>query len=388
MEAARSVARTDAGEAPIERIDVFGVVVPLVGPGYANAYVTKKVQKSAVVRVVAADGSIGLGNIDPSPGYSLETVDESLGALRDRLVHVVRGRDAANPHGVVDAMDRSLPGFLDAKAAIEMACVDLTARRLGIAVHRYLGGALVDRVAFNAWIGMLPPDDAAKETRKWFEAGFRSAKIKVGSDVNVDRDRVQAVREAVGPTMKLRADANAGYQPEQAIALGRMIERFDMQLLEQPVAADDLAGMARVRGAIGIPVMADESITDHASLITVIRAGCADIVKLKVMKQGGLLKCRRMIETATAAGLKVVIGHGFGLGINTMAEIMVASTSDNVLEGLECVGPLKTSDDIVTTKLDLSSGWIPVPDGPGLGVTLDEAKIARYAYRPEETVNG
>lgn len=384
MEPGRSVVYRGAGEAPIERIDVFGVAVPLTGAGYANAYVTKTEQKSVVVRLVTDDGSVGLGNIDPSPGYSLETVDESLAALRGRLARVVSGLDAANPHRVAEAMDAALPGFLDAKAAIEMACVDLTARRLGVAVHRYLGGALVDRVSFNAWIGILPPDEAAAEARTWFDRGFRSAKIKVGNGVNVDRDRVAAVREAVGPAMRLRADANAGYDAEQAIALGRMIERFDLQLLEQPVPADDLAGMARVRKAIGIPVMADESITDHTSLIAVIRADCADVVKLKVMKQGGLLKCRRMVETATAAGLKVVIGHGFGLGINTMAEIMLAATSRGVLDGLECVGPLKTSDDIVTSKLDLGSGALAVPEGPGLGVTLDEAKIARYAYDVEE----
>jgi muconate cycloisomerase len=380
MEAGRADGRRDSGAAPIERVDVFGVAVPLVGAGYANAYVTKKVQKSVVVRVVAGDGSVGLGNIDPSPGYSLETVDQSLAALRGTLAGVVRGLDAANPHRVVEAMNGAVRGFLDAKAAIEMACVDLAARRRGIAVHRYLGGAVVDRVSFNAWIGILPPDEAAAEARKWFDRGFRSAKIKVGSDVGTDRDRVRAVREAVGPAMRLRADANAGYDAERAIALARAIERFDMQLLEQPVAADDLAGMARVRSAIGIPVMADEAITDHPSLIAAIRADCADIVKLKVMKQGGLLECRRMIETATAAGLQVVIGHGFGLGINTMAEIMVAATSRSVIEGLECVGPLKTSDDIVTSKLDLSAGSIDVPEGAGLGVDLDEGKIARYAY--------
>jgi len=386
MEAGSKSDRRDGGEAPIERVDVFGVAVPLVGAGYANAYLTKTVQKSAVVRVVAADGSVGLGNIDPSPGYSLETVDQSLAALRDRLTHVVRGVDAANPHRVVELMDGALPGFLDAKAAIEMACVDLTARRLGIAVHRYLGGALVDRVSFNAWIGILPPDDAAAEARSWFDRGFRSAKIKVGSGVSVDRDRVKAVREAVGPAMRLRVDANAGFAPGQAIELGRMLEPFDLQLFEQPVAADDLAGMAEVRNAVGIPVMADESITDHASLLAVIRNECADIVKLKVMKQGGLLRCRRMVETAAAAGLQVVIGHGFGLGINTMAEIMLATTSRSVIEGLECVGPLKTSDDIVTAKLDLSSGSLVVPGGPGLGVALDEAKIARYAYGAGEAV--
>lgn len=364
----------------IERVEIFGVAVPLVGPGFRNAYITKKAQKSAIVRLTAQDGSIGLGNIDPSPGYSVETIEESLDALKGKLAGTVRSLDAANPHRVVEAMDAAIPGFLDAKAAIEMACVDLTARRLGIPVHQYLGGALRERVRFNAWIGIVPPEEAATEARKWFDRGFRSAKVKVGGGIRADRDRLKAVREAVGPEMKLRADANAGYSVEDGIALGKLLEPFDLQLLEQPVADGDLAGMAKVRQAIAIPVMADESITDHASLIEVIRADCADIVKLKVMKQGGFLKCRRMLETATAAGLGVVIGHGFGLGVNTVAEIMLAATSRAVLDGLECVGPLKTSDDIVTEKLDLSSGEIALPCGPGLGVALDEGKLRKYRF--------
>ena len=365
---------------PIERVEIFGVAVPLIGPGFRNAYIVKKAQKSAVVRLTAVDGSIGLGNIDPSPGYSVETIEQSLVALRDRLAPAVQGADAGNPHRLLRAMDAALAGHLDAKAAIEMAAVDLLARRLGIPVHQYLGGAVVERVRFNAWIGILPPDEAATEARKWFDKGFRSAKIKVGGGIAADRDRVAAVREAVGPTMSLRADANAGYSVDDAIALGRLLEPLDLQLLEQPVADDDLAGMAKVRQAIGIPVMADESITDHASLVAVIRADCADIVKLKVMKQGGFLRCRRMLETAAAAGMKVVIGHGFGLGVNTVAEIMLAATSEHVLEGLECVGPLKTADDIVTARLDLDSGAIDLPGGPGLGVTLDDDKIARYRF--------
>jgi L-alanine-DL-glutamate epimerase-like enolase superfamily enzyme len=365
---------------PIQRVEVFGVAVPLVGPGFRNAYITKKVQKSALVRLTAADGTVGLGNIDPSPGYSVESIEQSLVALRGRLAPLVQGLDAGNPHLLVRAMDEALAGYLDAKAAIEMACIDLLARRLGIPVHQYLGGAVTRQLRFNAWIGIVPPDEAAAEARKWFDRGFRSAKIKVGGGIQADRDRVQAVREAVGPGMALRADANAGYSVEDGIALGRLLEPFGMQLLEQPVADDDLAGMAKVRQAIGIPVMADESITDHASLIDVIRADCADIVKLKVMKQGGFLKCRRMLETASAAGLKVVIGHGFGLGVNTVAEIMLAATSDSVLEGLECVGPLKTADDIVTRRLDLGSGQLELPDGPGLGVELDEAKVREYHF--------
>jgi muconate cycloisomerase len=126
--------------------------------------------------------------------------------------------------------------------------------------------------------------------------------------------------------------------------------------------------------------MADESVVDHASLIAVIRAQAADLVKVKPMKQGGLLVTRRMLATAEAAGISCVLGHGFGLGINTMAEIMLGASAPNVIEGLECVGPLKTVDDIVTDKLDLSKGWLDLPDGPGLGVELDETRVKQYGF--------
>src|SRR3981081_3940786 len=273
----------------IERVEVFGVAVPLVGGGFKNAYGPKTVQKSAGVRVTAAGGVVGLGNIDPSPGYSTETIEESLAALRGKLAPGVIGLDAANIHVLNARLDAVAPGFLDAKAAIEMACVDLSARALGVPVYTYLGGAVKERLSFNAWIGILPPEEAAAEARKWVERGFRSAKIKVGGGIEADRDRVKAVREAVGGTMALRIDANASYDADKAIRVARLVPPYTLQLFEQPVPADDLAGMARVRReAGGVPIMADESVLDHASLIAVIKAGAADIVKLKVMKQGGV----------------------------------------------------------------------------------------------------
>ena len=378
-QAARQPAAEVVPPLSIERVEVFGVAVPLVGPGFKNAYLTKTVQKSALVRITASGGAVGVGNIDPSPGYSAETIEASLSALREKLAPCIHGLDAANIHRLNARLDAAVPGFLDAKAALEMACVDLTARVLGVPVHAYLGGAVKDRLTFNAWIGIVSPHEAAAEAGKWFERGFRSAKIKVGGGIEADRERVSAVREAVGGGMALRIDANAGYDAETAIRLLRLAEPFDLQLFEQPVPADDLAGMARVRReAGGVPIMADESILDHASLVAVIRAQAADIVKLKVMKQGGFHRTAAMLATAQAAGIRCVIGHGFGLGVNTMAEIMLAATSANVLDGLECVGPLKTADDIVTEKIDLGCGMLALPAGPGLGVALDEAKLARY----------
>jgi muconate cycloisomerase len=366
----------------IERVEVFGVAMPLVGE-FKNAYLSKSVVKSAIVRITATGGAVGYGNIDPTPGYSKETVEQSLTMIESRLAPAVLGMDPTNVHRILERIGPLVPGHLDAKACIEMACVDLSARVAGMAVYTYLGGAVKERLAFNAWIGILPPQQAAQETLAWKQRGFRSAKIKVGGDIEADRDRVKAVREAVGPEFELRIDANAGYDAQTSIRLAKLVAPYRLQLFEQPVPAEDIEGMARVRreaNAVGVPIMADESVLDHASLIRIIKCEAADIVKVKVMKQGGFLNTRRMIATAEAAGIRCVVGHGFGLGVNTMCEIMLAATSANVLDGLECVGPLKTRDDVVTRKLDLSAGSLALPPGPGLGVTLDDAKLAQYRF--------
>lgn len=361
----------------IATVEVWGVDVPLIGSGFRNAYSIRRSQRSAVVRLTTSQGQVGLGNIDPSPGYSAETIDESLRMLRDVFAPQIVGVDAGNPHRLLAMLDAT-PGYLDAKAAIDMATVDLWCRSHDVAVHEYLGGAVVDVLRFNAWIGVVAPQDAAREAHECQAKGFRSAKIKAEGRLASDIARVCAVREAVGSAMTLRVDANASFDVDDAISFGRALEPLGVQLLEQPVEKHDLRGMARVRSAIGVPVMADESVTDHASLIEVIRAQSADLVKLKVMKQGGLLNARRMLATAEAAGLKVVVGHGFGLGINTLADIMLASTSNAVLDGLECIGPLKTADDVVVAKLNLSEGRIDLPNGPGLGAKLDNAKVEKY----------
>lgn len=364
----------------IERIELFGVAMPLVGE-YKNAYLSKSVVKAAVIRITANGGVTGCGSIEPTPGYSKESVEDNLRVLEGTLAPLVVGLDPTNVHRVLETIERAVDGHLDAKAAIEMACVDLAARAAGVPVHTYLGGAVKDRLHFNAWIGILPPDEAARETLQWKHQGFRSAKVKVGGNIHADRDRVAAIREAVGSDFQLRIDANAGYDADESIELARMVAPYHLQLFEQPVPDHDLVGMARVRreaNELGIPIMADESVLDHASLIRIIQANAADIVKVKVMKQGGILNTRRMIATAEAAGLRCVVGHGFGLGPHTMAEIMVAATSSNVIDGLECVGPLKTREDVVTEKLDLSTGSLALPLGAGLGVTLDDDKLARY----------
>jgi L-alanine-DL-glutamate epimerase-like enolase superfamily enzyme len=233
--------------------------------------------------------------------------------------------------------------------------------------------------AIDTWLVEIPLRAAFRNahTSKSIQKSV-AAKVKVGSRVEEDRDRVAAVRAAV-PGMDIRVDGNEGYDADTAIRLGRAIAPYGIALLEQPVPRKDLEGLARVRRAIDIPVMADEAIEGLDTLVAVIRLEAADIVKVKVMKQGGLLRCLRAIDMAEAAGIRCAIGHGFGLALNTLAELHVAATSANILDGCECVGPTKLTGDVVRDPVSMESGTIAVPHAPGLGATLDESALGRWA---------
>lgn len=365
----------------IERVEVFGVAMPLTGT-FTSAGVSKQATKCAVVRLTASGGTVGISSVEPSAvTKSPGTAAELAVAIRDRIAPALIGQDPTNINRLIELLDGLTPTQPGAAAAVEMACVELASRIQGVPLYTYLGGAAQESVQFNGWIGELPPEEAATEARRWLKAGFKSAKIKVGSGVEADRDRIEAVRAAVGSAMKLRIDANLQYDADTSLKLCRMVKQFDLQLFEQPAHLRDLAGMARVRREGGIPVMADESVSDHASLIAVIKADAADFVKFGIKQAGGILRASRMLATAEAAGLPVVIGHGFGLDPSTLAEIMLAATSRNVLPGLECVGPLKVTDTVAITRLDISSGTLPLPGGPGLGISLDENKLEQYRLK-------
>ncbi len=363
----------------INKVEVFFVAMPLVG-NFTSGGVAKKATKCVVIRVTDTDGTVGIASIDPSTrAVSPNTAAEIAATIRDEIGPAVMGIDPGHINTIEEISTKIAPIQPAARAGIELACIELTCRRLGIAMYDYIGGPVMDRVEFNGWVGELPPEEAAAEAKKWQDAGFKSLKIKVGKVVEADSARVMAVREAVGPDMKLRMDANQQCNVEQALALCHAIKDCNMQLFEQPTPKEDLEGLAKVRREGGIPIMADESISDHASLIEVIKADCADFVKFGITQAGGLMPSMKMIATAEAAGLQVVMGHGFGLDLSTIAEIMLGATSKNILIGLECVGPLKVTDTVATTRLDISAGSMDLPSGPGIGIELDEEKLAKYA---------
>jgi L-alanine-DL-glutamate epimerase-like enolase superfamily enzyme len=363
-------------------VDIESILldVPLLEPVHGVHGVTR-VQRSVVVRVTSDAGFEGWGNVDPTPGYSTVSASEIHDTVR-RLGPVLTGADPFNVRRALAVMDREAEARYEAIAAVEMALVDLKARALGVAVHSLLGGRVKDEIAFNAWIGTVPAEQAAREATAWLGRGFRSAKIKVSGAGPEGIARVAAVREAVGARMTLRVDFNESLRPAEAVPFIRRLEPYGLTLVEQPIRRDDIAGLAEIRRGIGIPLMADESVTGPASLIEIIRREAADLVKVKVMKQGGLHRTLAMVELAAAAGLRVVIGHGFGLTLSTLAEAAVAAVADAIVDGCEAVGPLKMAADVVVEPVRLDAGAIRLGDQPGLGATVDPDALKRYRVQP------
>jgi len=356
------------------------VDVPLVSP-VRGVHGTTAVQRSVLVRVTTGEGIEGWGNVDPTPGYSLVSAMDIHDAVA-RLAPALIGADPFNLHRALAVMDREISEGFEAKAAIEMALLDVKGRALDLPVHSLLGGALTHEVTLNAWIGTVAPEEAAREAAEWLRRGFTTAKIKVSGAGPEGVARVAAVRAAVGDRMALRVDFNESLTLAESVAFIQRLEPYALTLVEQPIARTDLAGLAQIRRAITIPLMADESVTGPASLIDIIRREAADIVKVKVMKQGGLLRTRQMIECAAAAGLRVVIGHGFGLIPSTLAEAAVAATCDAVMPGCEAVGPLKMAGDVVRDPVNLTGGVLHLTDAPGLGATIDPDALGRYRIVP------
>ena len=193
-----------------------------------------------------------------------------------------------------------------------------------------LGGTINTKVLFNGWVGELPPDEAIVEALQWQNQGFQSMKIKLAAILNKTLLALMP-RQAVDPGIKLRIDANEQYTVKDAKLICDAVKNCDLQLFEQPVHRDNLEGLFEIRKKSEIPIMADESVGDHKSLMRVIKADCADLVKFGLTQAGGVTAASKMIASAEAANLKVVVGHGFGLSLSTMAEIMLGASSNNIL---------------------------------------------------------
>ncbi len=287
-------------------------------------------KEEVIVRLRTDGGHEGWGEASPSAVILGATAGTTLSAL-ELLVPAILGEDPRRIGYLVQKMDRVILGQGPAKAALDIALHDLVGKLTGEPVWRMLGGHRAERVDTDFTVGMDDPQAMASEAAELVSQGFRTIKVKVGEDPEVDVARVWAIRDAVGGDIAIRIDANQGWTPPQAIwALAAMAD-FDVQLAEQPVAATDIEGLARVRVHSPVPVMADEAVHSPADALRVIRAGAADYVNIKLMKAGGLWRAREIAAICRAAGVPNMIGGMVESNLSATAAVHFALAEGNVV---------------------------------------------------------
>ncbi len=327
-------------------------------------------REGLILQLMTDDGIVGLGEASPHPAASpgaLQKVTNALAEIAPRLL----GID-------VERLEIDAPPAL--ACAIDTAACDALAQARGIGIARLLSELPLDRVPVNAIVAAANTIDAAELAAAAREAGFTCVKLKVGmvASPKEERGRVAAVRAALGPDVALRIDANGAWQPDQAIATIQALEAFDLELVEQPIAPGQLAEMARVRAAVAVPIAADEDVTSVEAARRVFAAGAADALVVKPMTCGGLRPAREIATLADNAGVAVIVTTTIDSGVGTAAALQLAATLPE--NGPACglaTGSL-LADDLVAAPLSARNGWLDVASGPGLGVELDDAKLARY----------
>ena len=366
------------GHAPlvIHRVDAIPVALPLKTPMKMSAETITAAQ-NLLVRIEAADGSVGWGEAASAPTMTGDTLGGLVAAVRDHLAPRLTGKDARDWQALRPALHRALLGNGGAHSAVEMAVLDL--------IGRASGKRLIDLVARPRRNGVKPmwllgnktaDEDVAEAHRKQKE-GFDFFKLKIGVKALAKEIAIAfALREAL-PKTPLCADANCGLTLANARSYVEKTRKARLVFVEQPLAYDDVEGLKKLARGTKVPIGVDEGIHSFADIETSAKAGAGG-VSLKLIKLGGII-------AAIEAGK---LCRRLGLSVNIASKIAESSISSAAALHLACTVPkadwgvslthFYLAEDIVRRPLELAGGLVALPEGSGLGVEVDEAAVERF----------
>jgi len=366
----------------VTALDRFSYRIPLVDE-FNTAHGRTVARAGLLLRLKTDAGVIGWGEAAPLPEFGGGTVDAAARLLADLAPDFV-GRDLAALPELLDGLP-SRPARAAVRCALDVAALDALGRIEGRPVAALLATDPAASVPVNATIGAAAIPAAVAAAGRAFAAGFRVVKLKVGMAASPDEEaeRVAAVRAALGPDAGLRLDANGAWDVDTAIATLRRLAPYRLDLVEQPVPAADLDGLSRVRRAVDVPLAADEAVTGLDAARAIVARDAVDALIVKPMAVGGLTVGRRITELADETGLTVIVTTTVDAGVGVAAALHLAATLPIPAPacGLATGGLL--ASDLLAASLPVARGRMRLPAGPGLGVTVDEAALARFGAAGE-----
>lgn len=318
------------------------ISVPLKKPFKTALRIVNSVE-DIVVRIETDTGHIGYGEAPPTGVITGDTKGGIIGAIEDHIKMHLIGMDIENIEEIMLRLDKSILGNTSAKAAVDIAIYDLFGQLYKAPVYKLLGGYRKEIIT-DITISVNDPDEMAQDSIEAVKQGYKTLKIKVGKNAQLDIKRMQAIRDAVGYDVDLRIDANQGWTAKEAIyTLGKMEDAgLDIELVEQPVPAHDLKSLKLVTNNVNIPVLADESVFSPRDAITIMEMGAADLINIKLMKTGGIHNALKICSMAEVYGVECMLGCMLEAKISVTAAVHLAAAK-SIITKIDLDGPDRKS---------------------------------------------
>ena len=270
-------------------------------------------------------------------------------------------------------------------AGIEMALLDICGKALGQPVYNLLGGRIHDSIH---WFGFLQggdPQTLAEDALRYVDRGFDVIYMKIGQSREGDLDSVRAVREAIGFGPRLRVDPNEAWDRLTAVNMIRRLEEFDLDWVEQPLSAEDIAGAADLRRQVSVSIALDQSLFTEAEMLEAVRLDACDVAVIGFHETGGMLSLKKVAAIAAAGSININRHGCVGeTGISTMAALQALSTIPNLTDGHQVMHELSVEDVIGDGGIAIEGGRTVVPEKPGLGLEINWDTVERYEKLFEE----
>lgn len=359
----------------ITRVRLGRLEAPLRVP-FKTALRTVDKIRDVAVAVYTDTGAVGYGEAPPTAAITGETEGSLLEALTLHIAPAVLGREVEDLEALTDAVSHSIVRNSSAKAAMDMALWDLYGQRWGLPVQALLGGGR-PQLTTDLTISVNPPEQMARDALDAVARGYDTLKLKVGVDPALDTARLLAVRQAVGPKIRLRIDANQAWTAPQAVRIldAMQSRNLDLELVEQPVPAQDLAGLKYVTDRGIVPVLADESVFGPRDAAEVLARHAADLLNIKLMKCGGITGALKIAALAEVYGVECMMGCMLEAKLSVNAAVAVACAR-RIVTKIDLDGPGLCSADPVRGGAVFDGKTITPCAAPGLGIDgIDPAAI-------------
>jgi muconate/chloromuconate cycloisomerase len=368
----------EARKMKIERVEAIKLKVPLQRTIRMSIGSVSKVDH-VVVGLQTDTGVRGFGEAasEYGPIFSEEFQSSIVACIEKYLTPAIVGEDPLNIELILEKMDRVAKGNWFAKSAIEMALWDMIGKDLNLPVYHLLGGLYRDKLTLAYGVYTMNVGEEVAGSLEHIRQGGTLLKMKVGVlDPKQDVLRVKALREAVGPDCKIGVDANQAWTRDQAVKIIKAMEAYGLAFVEQPLPRWDLSGMAELVHRVDTPIMADESVFTPEDALQCVKVRAADLFSVKISKAGGICKAKKIAAIAQAAGIPCYVGSMAEMGIGAAAGLHFAASTPNCTYGCE----LRPScmKDIAIPEVRVEGGYIFVPQGPGLGIEIDERIMKDY----------